>query len=122
MQQPYIIDNQSLILKNDLLEKIKEGSRVSIVAACFSIYAYQQMKRQLSSLKDFRFIYTSPTFTKDTAAKKQREFYIPRMDRAQDDRQEGEDSPHLHHLLSHGLDGRESAAPHLRRPFDGSRL
>lgn len=81
MQQPYIIDNQSLILKNDLLEKIKEGSRVSIVAACFSMYAYQQMKRQLSSVKDFRFIYTSPTFTKDTAAKKQREFYIPRMDR-----------------------------------------
>lgn len=81
MQQPYIIDNQNLILKNDLLEKIKEGSRVSIVAACFSMYAYQQMKRQLSSVKDFRFIYTSPTFTKDTAAKKQREFYIPRMDR-----------------------------------------
>ena len=42
-----IIDNINHIVKNDLQDSIKPGSKLSIAAACFSIYAYQELKKQL---------------------------------------------------------------------------
>ena len=42
-----IIDNINHIVKNDLQESIRTGSKLSIAAACFSIYAYQELKKQL---------------------------------------------------------------------------
>ena len=36
-----IIDNINHIVKNDLQDSIQPGSKLSIAAACFSIYAYQ---------------------------------------------------------------------------------
>lgn len=36
-----IIDNITNTLKDDLQVTIKRGSKVSIAAACFSIYAYK---------------------------------------------------------------------------------
>lgn len=42
-----IIDNINHIVKNDLQESIQPGSKLSIAAACFSIYAYQELKKQL---------------------------------------------------------------------------
>lgn len=38
-----IIDNINHIVKNDLQESIRTGSKLSIAAACFSIYAYQEL-------------------------------------------------------------------------------
>lgn len=63
-----IIDNVSKTLKDDLSDEIKDGSKLSIAAACFSIYAFQELKKQLTSIEELRFIFTSPTFV----AKKQR--------------------------------------------------
>lgn len=40
-----IIDNINHIVKNDLQENIRAGSKCSIAAACFSIYAYQELKK-----------------------------------------------------------------------------
>ena len=40
-----IIDNINHIVKNDLQESIRTGSKLSIAAACFSIYAYQELKK-----------------------------------------------------------------------------
>lgn len=60
---------------------ITRGSKVSVAAACFSMYAYKELKKQLNSVDEFRFIFTSPTFTTERASKSQREFYIPRMSR-----------------------------------------
>ena len=57
-----IIDNINHIVKNDLQESIRTGSKLSIAAACFSIYAYQELKKQLESIDELRFIFTSPTF------------------------------------------------------------
>jgi SNF2 family DNA or RNA helicase len=54
---------------------------VSIAAACFSMYAYQELRKQLESVEEFRFIFTSPTFVKEKAEKQKREFYIPRLSR-----------------------------------------
>ena len=42
-----IIDNINHIVKNDLQDSIQPGSKLSIAAACFSIYAYQELKQQL---------------------------------------------------------------------------
>ena len=78
-----VLDNVNITLKDDLKENIKRGSKVSIAAACFSIYAYQELKKQLESVSELRFIFTSPTFTTEKTAKAQRKFYIPRVSREQ---------------------------------------
>ncbi|MCM1140496.1 MAG: SNF2-related protein [Muribaculum sp.] len=63
---------------------IKSGSRVSIAAASFSIYAFQELKEQLKDIDELRFIFTSPSFTTEKANKQRREFYIPRLNRERD--------------------------------------
>ena len=44
-----LINNTSKTLKDDLSVEIKKGSKLSIAAACFSIYAFQELKKQLTS-------------------------------------------------------------------------
>ena len=58
---PKLIDNVTITLKDDLTEEIKSGSKLSIAAACFSMYAYRELKAQLESIDELRFIFTSPT-------------------------------------------------------------
>ncbi|MFZ3170497.1 MAG: helicase-related protein [Carboxydocellales bacterium] len=74
-----VFDNVSKIVKDDLKVELKKNTRLSIAAACFSIYAYQELKEQLEGLDELRFIFTSPTFTTEKAKKEKREFYIPRL-------------------------------------------
>lgn len=76
-----LLDNISQTLKDDLKVEIKKGSKVSIAAACFSIYAYRELKKQLEGIDEMRFIFTSPTFITEKAEKQKREFYIPRLNR-----------------------------------------
>ena len=76
-----IIDNINNTVKNDLQAGINKGSKLSIAAACFSIYAYQELKNQLECIDELRFIFTSPTFITEKISKAQREFYIPRLSR-----------------------------------------
>ena len=76
-----ILDNINQTVRSDLQVSIKKGSRVSIAAACFSIYAYQELKKQLDSVDELRFIFTSPTFIQEKIPKEKREFYIPRLNR-----------------------------------------
>lgn len=76
-----LIDNVNKTLKDDLAVSIQKDSKVSIAAACFSIYAFQELKRELKNVDELRFIFTSPTFIKEKAKKEKREFYIPRQTR-----------------------------------------
>lgn len=76
-----LIDNTSKTLRDDLKVEIKPGSRLSIAAACFSIYAFQELKKELSGIEELRFIFTAPTFVAEKAKKEAREFYIPRLNR-----------------------------------------
>ena len=76
-----ILDNLNRTVRDDLKETMQKGSKVSIAAACFSIYAYQELKKQLEGINELRFIFTSPTFTTEKAPKEKREFYIPRLSR-----------------------------------------
>lgn len=78
-----VFDNVTEIVRDDMENTIKRGSKVSIAAACFSMYAYKVLKKQLESVDEFRFIFTSPTFVTEKAEKQKREFYIPRLNREQ---------------------------------------
>ena len=74
-------DNINYKMVDDLRVCLREGSRVSIASACFSIYAYNELKEQLEGLDELRFIFTAPSFLKEREPKQRREFYIPRIDR-----------------------------------------
>ena len=76
-----LIDNLSEKLVNDLRVTMQRDSRVSIAAACFSVYAYEELKAQLENIDELRFLFTSPTFLQEKTAKARREFYIPRRNR-----------------------------------------
>lgn len=76
-----IIDNITQTMKEELQRNITKGSKLSIAASCFSIYAYQELKKQLNSVQEFRFLFTSPTFISEPEEKQKREFYIPRLNR-----------------------------------------
>ncbi len=81
IQSPEFIDNVHRTLSQSLKEEIKPESKISIAAACFSIYAYQELKNELENIDEMRFIFTSPTFVTEKAKKEKREFYIPRLNR-----------------------------------------
>ena len=76
-----VINNTGKTLRDDLSVVINEGSKLSIAAACFSIYAFQALKDELQGIDELRFIFTSPTFVTEKAKKEKREFYIPRLNR-----------------------------------------
>ena len=76
-----VFNNITDILRDDMTSTIKKGSKVSIAAACFSMYAYNELKKQLENIEEFRFIFTYPTFIAEKAEKQKREFYIPRLNR-----------------------------------------
>ena len=76
-----IIDNINSTVKDDLIGCLKKGSKVQIAAACFSMYAYKELKKQFESIDHLDFLFTSPTFIKQKAEKEKREFYIPRLTR-----------------------------------------
>ena len=64
-----LINNTTKTLRDDLAVEIKQGSRLSVAAACFSIYAFQELKKELQGIDELRFIFTSPTFTAEKAKK-----------------------------------------------------
>lgn len=75
------IDNVNKTLKDDMAFTLRSGSKVAIAASCFSIYAFQELKEQLSDISELRFVFTSPSFITEKADKQKREFYIPRLNR-----------------------------------------
>lgn len=76
-----VFDNVTEIVRDDMASTISKGCKVSIAAACFSMYAYKELKKQLESVDECRFIFTSPTFVTEQTDKQKREFYIPRLNR-----------------------------------------
>ena len=74
-------DNINNKVVDDLRVSVKEGSKLSIASACFSIYAFEELKAQLKDIEELRFIFTAPSFISDKESKQRREFYIPRLDR-----------------------------------------
>ncbi|WP_211252295.1 helicase-related protein [Marinobacterium jannaschii] len=76
-----MIDNINRLLGDDLKEQITPDSRLKIAASCFSIYAFEALKSELSNIDSLEFIFTAPTFVPnevtDRMKKERREFFIP---------------------------------------------
>jgi hypothetical protein len=71
-----LFDNVTEIVRDDMEKTITSHSRVSVAAACFSMYAYKELRKQLEGIEEFRFIFTSPSFIQEDADKQKREFLI----------------------------------------------
>lgn len=80
-----IIDNINKLLGDDLKSTITSDSKLKIAASCFSIYAYEALKKELSKIDSLEFIFTSPSFVPtdalDNIKKQQREFHIHKTER-----------------------------------------
>lgn len=80
-----IIDNTSQLLGDDLKGTVERGARLKIAASCFSIYAFEALKSELSKVESLQFIFTAPTFVPNEVAdhmrKERREFFIPKAQR-----------------------------------------
>lgn len=80
-QQVKLIDNVNNRLKDDLQLEIKKSTKISIAAASFSIYAFEELKKELKEIDELRFIFTSPTFIKSKEKKEKKQFDIFRKER-----------------------------------------
>lgn len=81
MEQPKQFDNITSRLIDDLKVTLGKGSKVTMAAATFSIYAFEALKKELEKVDELRFIFISPTFNKEFTKKQKREFYIPKLNR-----------------------------------------
>lgn len=77
------IDNRSIRLGDELKKEIKPGSKVKIAAATFSMFAFQQLKEELETIEELKFIFTNPTFVTDETRVGYREYTIPKKEREQ---------------------------------------
>lgn len=78
-----LFDNKTKLLGDDLILEIDKHSKIKIAASYFSIYAFEALKKELESIDELKFIFTSPTFLKDKITdkikKESREFFIPKQ-------------------------------------------
>lgn len=74
-----LIDNVNNRLGDDLKQEILKGSKLSIAASTFSIYAFEALKKELKGIDQLRFIFTSPTFIEEKLQSEFRQFYIPHI-------------------------------------------
>ena len=59
-----IIDNRNKTLLEDLKAEITSDSKLCITAACFSVFAFQELKAELGKIEELRFIFTdSPSIS-----------------------------------------------------------
>lgn len=75
-----IIDNINRLLGDDMQLTIQPNSRLKIAASYFSIFAFEALKKELSSIDELQFIFTSPTFmpseVTDKVKKERRQFVL----------------------------------------------
>ena len=78
MKQPKFLDNRSKgKVIDELKANIKRGSKLSIISAYFTIYAFNELYKELSKIDEMRFIFTEPIFS-DQVKDVKREYYIER--------------------------------------------
>lgn len=83
MSEQVILNNVDRLLVDDLRATIRPGSKLSLVASTFSIYAYQALREELEGIEELRFVFSAPTFVAEQTEQARREFYIPRLSREQ---------------------------------------
>ena len=69
------LDNKKDFVYKELIDNIRQGAKLSVISAYFTIYAYHELKEQFDGIDSLRFIFTEPIFSK-TEEKEVREYYI----------------------------------------------
>ncbi len=70
-------NNKTEKVGDELKKDLKNGSKVNVAAAIFSIYGYESLKAELNDIDSLRFIFTDPTFVEmDKMNREQRLFEI----------------------------------------------
>lgn len=78
MKQPKFLDNKTKgKVIDELKENIHKGSKLSIISAYFTIYAFNELYKELGKIKELRFIFTEPTCI-DKNKEVKREYYLER--------------------------------------------
>jgi SNF2 family DNA or RNA helicase len=75
MEHGFIDNKMAGKVYQDLKERIKTGSKISVISSYFTIYAYDHLKKELSKAEKLRFIFTEPTYMKKNN-NEQRQYYI----------------------------------------------
>ena len=75
LKAPKILDNKTNFVYKELEDNIKKSSKLSVISAYFSMYAYDSLRKPLDKIANMRFIYTKPSFLKDNT-KESRQYYI----------------------------------------------
>ena len=70
-----VLDNRINKFGDDLKEELKVGDKCNIASAVFSMYSYQELKKQLNDVEEFNFIFTNPTFIKEKKEQKQERLF-----------------------------------------------
>lgn len=70
-----LIDNHIEKLGDDLKRNIMDNSKLRICASIFSMYGYEALKKELSEIEEFKFIFTDPTFVEKTVNKKEQRLF-----------------------------------------------
>ena len=80
-----LINNTTDLFGDDLKKTLEKYSKVRIAASCFSIYAFEALKSEFSSIDSLEFIFTTPTFIPDDVTdrftRQRREYVIPKIER-----------------------------------------
>ena len=82
-----ILDNINNLWGDDLKRTLTPGTKLKIAASCFSIYAFEALKKELEKIDSLEFIFTASAFVPskvtDKAPKERKEFHIPKQQREQ---------------------------------------
>lgn len=74
-----LLDNKKNKVSEILEQEIGSGSRLSIVSAYFTMYAFEKLKSSLVEIEALRFLFVEPTFTSEV--EQSREFEIKKRQR-----------------------------------------
>ncbi|MEY2665717.1 MAG: hypothetical protein RLZZ480_822, partial [Candidatus Parcubacteria bacterium] len=74
-----LLDNKKNKVASVLEQEIGSGSKLSVVSAYFTMYAYEKLKASLNQIDSLRFLFVEPTFT--TEVESSREFVIQKKQR-----------------------------------------
>lgn len=66
-----VLDNKIEKLGNDLKNEIKTGDNCYVASAVFSMYGYEELKKELKKINELKFIFTNPTFIKKKKQEKE---------------------------------------------------
>lgn len=59
---------------DEVKEYAKNNSKISMISSTFTLFAFEKLKKELSKIDEFRFVFTEPTFV--TKKQEMKEFYI----------------------------------------------